>query len=45
LDGEDAQWVGEQALADLSSSATNALPLDARDYARIYRQAVAGTLA
>ncbi|MGV8822471.1 iron-containing alcohol dehydrogenase, partial [Pseudomonas aeruginosa] len=30
LDGEDAQWVGEQALADLSSSATNALPLDAR---------------
>ncbi len=37
--------MGEQALADLSSSATNALPLDARDYARIYRQAVAGTLA
>jgi len=45
LTGEDAGWVGEQALADISSSETNALPLTAADYARIYRNAVAGKLA
>ncbi|MDL2425143.1 iron-containing alcohol dehydrogenase, partial [Pseudomonas sp. BAgro211] len=27
LNGEDAPWVGEQAVADISSSETNALPL------------------
>lgn len=45
LDGSDAVWVGEQAVADISSSETNALPLDADQYARIYRNAVAGVLA
>jgi alcohol dehydrogenase class IV len=45
LNGEDADWVGEQAVADISSSETNALPLQANDYARIYRNAVAGVLA
>lgn len=44
LTGEDAAWVGEQALADISSSETNALPLTAADYTRIYRNAVAGLL-
>ncbi len=44
LNGEDAGWVGEQALADISSSQSNALPLVAVDYARIYRNAVAGYL-
>lgn len=45
LDGEDAQWVGEQAVADISSSETNALPLQAEDYSRIYLDAVNGVLA
>ncbi|QEY71322.1 iron-containing alcohol dehydrogenase [Pseudomonas denitrificans (nom. rej.)] len=45
LDGEDAQWVGEQAVADISSSETNALPLQAGDYSRIYLNAVNGVLA
>ncbi len=45
LDGEDALWMGEQAVADLSSSATNALPLQAEDYSRIYLNAVNGVLA
>ena len=45
LDGEDAQWVGEQAVADISSSETNALPLQAEDYSRIYLNAVNGVLA
>ncbi|WP_325438158.1 iron-containing alcohol dehydrogenase [Pseudomonas nitroreducens] len=45
LDGEDAQWVGEQAAADISSSETNALPLQAEDYSRIYLNAVNGVLA
>ncbi|MDH0292741.1 iron-containing alcohol dehydrogenase [Pseudomonas sp. GD04087] len=44
LDGEDAQWVGEQAVADISSSETNALPLQAEDYSRIYLNAVNGVL-
>ena len=44
LDGADAEWVGEQALADISSSDTNALPLTASQYASIYRAAVAGRL-
>ncbi|KAF1054577.1 MAG: 1,3-propanediol dehydrogenase [Stenotrophomonas maltophilia] len=45
LSGEDATWVGEQAEADISSSQTNALPLVAADYTRIYRNAIAGVLA
>lgn len=45
LTGEDAQWVGEQAVADISSSETNALPLQAEDYSRIYLNAVNGVLA
>ncbi|QIE88235.1 iron-containing alcohol dehydrogenase [Pseudomonas nitroreducens] len=45
LDGEDAQWVGEQAVADISSSETNSLPLQAEDYSRIYLNAVNGVLA
>ncbi|MFV3370710.1 iron-containing alcohol dehydrogenase [Pseudomonas sp. NY15435] len=45
LNGEDAQWVGEQAVADISSSETNALPLQAEDYSRIYLNAVNGVLA
>lgn len=44
LDGLDAEWVGEQALADLSSSDTNSIPLTAAQYADIYRRAVAGDL-
>lgn len=45
LTGEDAAQVGELAVADVSSSDTNALPLTAADYSRIYRNAVAGILA
>ncbi|NMZ57125.1 iron-containing alcohol dehydrogenase [Pseudomonas nitroreducens] len=45
LDGEDALWIGEQAVADISSSGTNALPLQAEDYSRIYLNAVNGVLA
>ncbi|MCU1735423.1 MULTISPECIES: iron-containing alcohol dehydrogenase [unclassified Pseudomonas] len=44
LTGEDAALIGELALADISSSETNALPLTAADYSRIYRNAVAGKL-
>lgn len=44
LSGEDATQIGELAVADVSSSETNALPLSAADYARIYRNAVAGKL-
>ncbi|WP_322045352.1 iron-containing alcohol dehydrogenase [Paraburkholderia sp. J67] len=44
LTKEDAVWVGEQALADISSSDTNAMPLSAADYTRIYCNAVDGTL-
>ncbi|MCU1725218.1 iron-containing alcohol dehydrogenase [Pseudomonas sp. 5P_5.1_Bac1] len=44
LTGEDAVQIGELALADISSSETNALPLTAADYSRIYRNAVAGKL-
>lgn len=44
LTGEDAADIGELAVADISSSETNALPLLAADYARIYRNAVAGRL-
>lgn len=44
LDSSDAEWVGEQALADISSSETNAMPLTASQYASIYRAAVAGRL-
>ena len=44
LDTEDATWVGEQALADISSSDTNACPLSAADYSQIFRNAVRGVL-
>ena len=39
-----AEWVGQQAVADISSSETNALPLNAEQYAAIYRAAVRGRL-
>lgn len=44
LGTEDSSWVGEQALADISSSDTNAMPLSAADYSRIYCNAVEGIL-
>lgn len=44
LDGTDAEWIGIKALADISSSETNARPLTAHDYAQIYRAAVFGRL-
>ncbi|EZI30054.1 iron-containing alcohol dehydrogenase [Pseudomonas extremaustralis] len=44
LDADAAAWVGEQALADISSSDTNARPLDAGDYSQIFRNAVHGQL-
>lgn len=44
LSGEDAAQIGELAVADVSSSQTNALPLTAADYSKIYRNAVAGIL-
>ena len=42
IDGSDAPEVGQQALADISSSDTNALPLTAAEYSAIYLRAVAG---
>nr|BFD42210.1 iron-containing alcohol dehydrogenase [Pseudomonas sp. FFPRI_1] len=44
LDSGDAEWVGAQALADISSSDTNARPLSAADYSQIFRNAVHGVL-
>lgn len=44
LTEDDAEWVGQQAVADISSSETNALPLNAEQYAAIYRAAVRGQL-
>ncbi|MFY0731601.1 iron-containing alcohol dehydrogenase [Pseudomonas sp. NFX15] len=44
LDAEAADWVGEQALADISSSDTNACVLSAADYSQIFRNAVTGVL-
>lgn len=44
LDAEEADWVGEQALADISSSDTNACVLSAADYSQIFRNAVYGVL-
>jgi alcohol dehydrogenase class IV len=44
LNDEDAEWVGTQALADISSSDTNARVLDAADYSQIFRNAVHGVL-
>jgi alcohol dehydrogenase class IV len=44
LDSSAAAWVGEQALADISSSDTNACALDAADYTQIFRNAVQGLL-
>ena len=44
LDSQDADWVGAQALADISSSDTNARPLTAEDYSQIFRHAVSGVL-
>lgn len=44
LDLTDETWVGEQALADISSSDTNARPLTASEYSQIFRNAVRGVL-
>ncbi|ROM13162.1 alcohol dehydrogenase [Pseudomonas protegens] len=44
LDSHEAEWVGTQALADISSSDTNARPLSAADYSQIFRNAVHGVL-
>lgn len=44
LDAKAAEWVGEQALADISSSDTNACVLDAAAYSQIFRNAVDGVL-
>ncbi|MCH4091564.1 iron-containing alcohol dehydrogenase [Acetobacter sp.] len=44
LTEDDAEWVGQQAVADISSSETNALLLNAEQYATIYRAAVRGRL-
>ncbi|MFK8328703.1 iron-containing alcohol dehydrogenase [Pseudomonas sp. BJa5] len=44
LDLADEAWVGEQALADISSSDTNARPLTASEYSHIFRNAVLGVL-
>jgi len=44
LDAKAADWVGEQALADISSSDTNACVLSAADYSQIFRNAVKGVL-
>jgi alcohol dehydrogenase class IV len=44
IDDEAASWVGEQALADISSSDTNACVLSAADYSQIFRNAVHGVL-
>ncbi|MCY1390306.1 1,3-propanediol dehydrogenase [compost metagenome] len=45
LDAQEAAWVGEQAVADISSSDTNACVLDAAAYSQIFRNAVGGVLA
>lgn len=45
VSSNDAAWVGKQALADISSSETNALMLSAEDYARIFINVVQGRLA
>ncbi|MGF6523232.1 alcohol dehydrogenase class IV [Pseudomonas laurylsulfatiphila] len=44
LDAKAADWVGEQALADISSSDTNACVLSAADYSQIFSNAVKGVL-
>ncbi|NVZ83717.1 iron-containing alcohol dehydrogenase [Pseudomonas yamanorum] len=44
LDADAAPWVGEQAVAEISSSDTNARPLNANDYSQIFRNAVHGEL-
>ncbi|MVV49915.1 iron-containing alcohol dehydrogenase [Pseudomonas sp. PB120] len=44
LDADAATWVGEQALADISSSDTNACALTAEDYSQIFINAVQGVL-
>ena len=44
IDATEADWVGEQALADISSSDTNARPLTAGQYSQILRNAVQGQL-
>lgn len=44
LHADVAPWVGEQAVADISSSDTNARVLDASDYSQIFRNAVHGEL-
>ncbi|MBK5477260.1 iron-containing alcohol dehydrogenase [Pseudomonas sp. TH21] len=45
LEADAAPWVGEQAVADISSSDTNARPLSADEYSQIFRNAVHGELA
>jgi butanol dehydrogenase len=45
LDLRDIDWIGEQALADISSSDTNARPLSVEEYKQIYRNAVQGVLS
>lgn len=44
LDTADADWVGAQAVADISSSETNAQPLKAEQYRTIFCNAVHGVL-
>lgn len=44
LDADAAEWVGEQAVADISSSDTNARPLSAQEYSQVFRNAVYGEL-
>lgn len=42
LDLRDIDWAGEQALADIPSSDTNARPLSVDEYKEIYRNSVQG---
>jgi hypothetical protein len=44
LDAEAAAWVGEQALAGISSSDSNACVLSAAEYCQIFCSAVQGVL-
>ncbi len=44
LDGSDHLWVGQQAVADISSSDTNPIRFGPVDYAAIYVNAVEGRL-
>jgi alcohol dehydrogenase class IV len=44
ITGEDADLVGQRAVADISSSDTNPITLTAKEYSAIYLRAVAGQL-